>query len=468
MRVGELMDRYRGKRVTVMGLGRFGGGVGAARFLATQGAEVTVTDLCSAEELAGSLRELEGVPLAALHLGGHREQDFREAEILVRNPSVPPENEFVQLARRSGAELTSEMNLFWRHNRGRTIAVTGSNGKSTTAALIHALLGAAGLRCHLGGNIGRSLLPVVGEIAAGDWVVLELSSFQLEDLDRLRPAPEIAVVTNFSANHLDRHGTLDTYRSAKQTICRWQTETDFTVLNAGDDEVKSWPTGARRLLFGVSDHEQPGVFRYGDRAVFRDIDGAESEFPLGDWLPLPGPHNSLNASAAVCCVLLLGIPLSAVESGLRSFQPLPHRLQDLGEIAGRRFFDDSIATTPESVTAALESMSAPVILLAGGYDKGVDLSGLAEQVGRRCKAVALLGQTGPAIQQHLLRQDTPPHHQVCSTMEQAFEWAWCESAPGDVILLSPGCASYDWYRDFRERGTAFAALVRDKAFRKAG
>lgn len=458
---------YQGKRVTVMGLGGFGGGVGAIQFLAAQGAQVTIADLRSQTELAESLAAIRDLPISAVHLGEHRAADFSNAELIVASPAVPRTNRFLEIGRDAGAVVTSEMNLFWKHNRGKVVAVTGSNGKSTTAALIHALLTAAGRRCHLGGNIGHSLLPLVSEIAGDDIVVLELSSFQLEDLAPLHPQPDIAVVTNFTPNHLDRHGTLEAYRHAKQNIVAWQRSDQLAILNADDADVMQWPTAARRMMVSAQRHDSPGIYRDGDDAVYFDGCAAQ-RFPLAQWLPLPGAHNFQNALAAAGCAISLGASLTAVEAGLKSFQALPHRLQLVAEIDGRQFYDDSIATTPESVAAALQAFTAPIILLAGGYDKGIDLTDFARLIGTRCKAIALLGQTGEQLQTCLQAEGSAADFQRCGNLEEAVRWCHARATQGDVVLLSPGCASYDWFRDFRERGHAFSSLVNSHPGCKAG
>ena len=462
----EPVGDYRGRRVTVIGLGRFGGGVGAVRFLAERGARVTVTDSASEDQLAESLEELRGVPLEALRLGGHAEADFAEADLIVVNPAVRRDNPYLSLARGRGIPLTSEMNLFWRHNRGRTVGVTGSNGKSTTTALIHSILQVAGLRSRLGGNIGRSLLPEVEDIHAEDWSVLELSSFQLDDLDRIRASPDVAVVTNFSPNHLDWHGTLDEYRRSKQTILRWQRADGVAVLNESDPDVRRWPAAGRRLGFGLTDAGAAGCFaeHVGDvrraAATYRNT-SADVRLEIGQWLPLAGRHNLENALAAACATLAVGVGLDAVREGISTFTALPHRLQFVAEVAGRSFYNDSLATTPESAAAALESFSRPIVLLAGGYDKHVPLDGLAESAARRCRAVALMGQTGPRLAEQIpVGGGNAPELVVAGSFEEAFAWAVSRSRPGDVVLLSPGCASYDWFRNFAERGERLVELVR--------
>lgn len=449
-----------------MGLGNFGGGLGAVQFLVRRGARVTVTDLWFEADLAPSLAQLADTPPEALHLGGHTAADFTDTDLVVVSPAVPTDNHFLNLARQAGVPLTSEMNLFWELNPAPIVAVTGSNGKSTTTAMTHAILEAAGCKSWLGGNIGKSLLPLVDQITPTDVVVLELSSFQLEDLDRLRRSPHVAIVTNFSANHLDRHGALDNYRTAKQAILRWQSPTDFSILNQDDADVAGWPTGGQKLFFGLHDEGREGLFMTAGRtAVFRSA-GQEQHVAIGEWLTLPGTHNLQNALAATCAALSFKVTGTAIERGLRGYKALPHRLELVTEAGGRQFYNDSLATTPESAIVALAAFEQPIILFAGGYDKGSDLTEMARAIASKpVKAVALMGTTGPRLGE--LLDDLDPQHRVarrrCESFDESFEWAVTQSRPGDVLLLSPGCASYDWFRNFADRGTQF----RERAERAA-
>lgn len=470
--------------VTVMGLGAFGGGLGAIRFLAESGARVIVTDLRSENELRPSLAQFDPTWNVTLRLGRHDEADFRDTDLIVVSPAVSKDSPYLDVARRANIPLTSEMNLFWERCRGQVLAVTGSNGKSTTTSLIHAILEAAsrsvsksaptrqrGLaevaakRCWLGGNIGISLLPVVRRIQPEDWVVLELSSFQLEDLAPLRPQPEIAVVTNFSPNHLDRHGTVEAYRSAKQTLLRWQSSGQLAVLN-GESEVANWPTAATRLRFGRTDEHRFGVFGEHPDVVARLPEnlGGEQRLPLGRWLRLPGSHNWQNAQAAVAASLAAGAAVEDVEAGVSHFRGLPHRLEFVAEVDGRRCFNDSKSTTPEATVLALQSFDEPIVLLAGGYDKQIDLSAIASTAVQRCRAVALLGQTAPQLGRLIdeaarAANVVGPTCRGFESLEPAVAWSLQVSAPGDVVLLSPGCASHDWFQNYIERGERFAALI---------
>lgn len=463
---------WRGLRVTVMGLGLFGGGEGAVRFLALHGARVTVSDLKSAEALRPVVQRIAALPNVALHLGGHNPSDFLETDLLVVNPAVPRNHPCLQLAIDAGVPLTSEMNLFWMLHRGRTIAVTGSNGKSTTTTLIHDMLHAAGIPARSGGNIGRSLLPEVENIRPDDWTVLELSSFQLADLDQLQRSPEIAVVTNFVPNHQDRHASLDEYRAAKQTILRWQRPNDIAILNADDPDVARWPTHAKTLTFGDARSAHASINSDSIRIA---IDARRCDLSLAASRSLPGRHNAMNAAAAALAASAAGAPCEPLQCALRNFQSLPHRLEFVGEHAGRRFYNDSKSTTPEAAIAAIQAfdLDTPIVLLAGGADKHVDLSSLATAIRRRVKAVALLGQTAPTLEQLLRASQSsstlPPEPRGSSprpmahratSLSEAFHWAVAQSAPGDVILLSPGCASLDWFDNYEDRGRQFVELVR--------
>jgi UDP-N-acetylmuramoylalanine--D-glutamate ligase len=303
-------------------------------------------------------------------------------------------------------------------------------------------------------------------MAPDDWVVLELSSFQLEDLAPLAPSPQVAIVTNLSPNHLDRHGTIDAYRAAKQNILRWQTANCVAVLNQNDPDVSQWPTQARKFWFGRDDEGRQGMFAVGfegykRRALYR-CGPRERVLPLGNWLSLPGTHNFQNALAATCAVLALGANLPEIEAGLLQFRGLPHRLELVAERGGRNFYNDSKATTPEAAALAIDAFRAPIVLLAGGYDKEIDLEPLARAiVAHRVKAVSLMGQTAESLRAKIRAADE--HAQIVTkchvTFGAAFDWAVAQSAPGDVVLLSPGCASYDWFRNYEARGEEFRRLT---------
>ncbi len=448
----------QGKRVIVMGLGNFSGGVSAAQFMAARGARVIVTDLAGTDKLSESLAAIVDLPIEAFRLGGHRESDFSEADLVIASPAVREDNPFLQIARAHGATITTEMNLFFQLCPAEIIGVTGSNGKSTTAAMIHSMLQTAFGSCWLGGNIGHSLLHCVDEIRPGDTVVLELSSFQLEDLGDLKRSPNTAVVTTFTPNHLDRHSSLESYRKAKQTVLQYQQPNDLAILNADDPEVKTWPTCGQVHFYGLGDHGKDGTFWDGDHIVIRR-EGNHSRVKVMDVMRLPGIHNQSNAAGAICCASALGADCESIRRALCDFKALPHRLEFIGERNGRSFYDDSIATTPESTLAALEALSHPIWLIAGGYDKGLDLNSVAERIAHRVEGLALIGQTAGTIQQLVKKRQTLKRVRDCTSMEEAVAWCFDNSKPGDAILLSPACASFGMFQNFVERGRVFRQAV---------
>lgn len=430
-----------------MGLGRFGGGVGAARFAASGGGIVTVTDSYPAEKLQASVTELEGLDIT-FHLGGHLESDFTGTDLIIVNPAVPAENEYLRLAREAGVELTTEMNLLWQYCPAAKLAVTGSNGKSTTTAMLYHILKTCikDRKVWLGGNIGKgSLLAQIEQIAAEDIMVLELSSFQLEDLDKLQLSPHIAVVTNISPNHLDRHGTMENYIQAKQTILRYQSKDDFAILCGDDPQLKPWQnigSGAKQYYY------------------------LDKENPLE--LTCPGDHNQLNAFGALAAAEKAGVARAAASEALKSFQGLEHRLELVRELDGVKYFNDSIATTPESVIAAIEAFSQDKIIIMGGYDKEISFRELAQKTVGKVKAVVLIGQTADKIaadinavkKEMALPDSEKPQMVKCLEFKEAIYKSRELACPGDVVLLSPACASYGMFINFQQRGNDFKAIVK--------
>lgn len=432
MRDKEVAD----KRVTVMGLGHHGGGVGAARWLAANGARVTITDQLPAERLQTSLALLAGVPIDRWRLGGHDEADFRSCDLLIVNPAVPPNSRWVQLAREHGARISSEIELFLARCRGRMIGVTGSVGKSSTAAMLHHILDASGARSWLGGNFGGSLLGDLSSIESEAWVVLELSSFQLHWLASGVRMPELAVITNFQANHLDWHPRLEHYRRAKQRLIAEQRPGARYVLGselAGDAAWQGpWP-GKRIVCW-----PEQGIGR----------------------LKAFGRHQRENAAIAAAAAASLGCDRDAIAAGLAAFGGLPHRLQPLGWQAGRLWIDDSKATTPASTLAAIGAVETSAWWLIGGADKGSDFEPLIDALVGSAKGVACYGATGVRLFQLAKQRGPDLRCTVCDTLERAVRWSSESSAAGDTIVLSPACSSLDQFRDYAHRGEVFRDLIR--------
>lgn len=458
---------WRARKVTIAGLGTFGGQVAAARFFAGLGAIVTVTDIKGPQDLSGSVEALADLELR-LVLGGHDEADFTGADLVVASPAIPEDSRFLQAATDGGVEITHEMDIFFQLCRAPILGVTGSNGKSTTTALAAHILRlnlegegeGEGRRVWLGGNIGVSLLGELDRIAPGDLVVLELSSFQLEDLGRMHLSPHAAVVTNLSPNHLDRHGTFENYALAKRQIALHQGERDLLILNRDDANLAGWEeTDAEVGYFGHDDGGgENGVF-IRERSFVSRWDGKRCEAHVPSLWKLPGDHNLMNLAAACAVAARLGVALPRALEAASSFRPLPHRLEAVGTVDGVEFFNDSIATTPESACAALSSFTGEVVLIAGGYDKGVDLSGLAREAAGRVKALVAIGQTGKSIARAASRAEPALPVFQPLTFDQAVRVAFEAAGAGGVVLLSPACASYDMFGNFQERGEAFRGIV---------
>lgn len=453
---------FKDRRVTIMGLGRFGGGVAAARYLGEQGARLSVTDLRSPAELAESVQQLEQAGIdATWYLGGHPDSAFQDCEILVVNPAVRPDDERVARCRRDGVIITGEIELFIDRNPAFTVGVTGSNGKSTTCQLVHDLLRSnVGSDCsvYLGGNIGRSLLPDLSEIRSQDFVVLELSSFQLHQLRDRGFRVNVGVVTSLSPNHLDWHPDLQHYISSKQVISASRQSTDRLVL---PDELDHWPVHGPCLRFGLSDSGEPGVF-IEDGALIVRTGTTECAERISVGAALRGDHNLRNLAAAVAAVRMSVEGPLKTESAIREFRGLPHRLRTVAQAAGRCFVDDSSSTTPESTIAALQSLTARCVLIVGGGNKGVDLGPLARQIAAHTDRVVTIGATAHALAEAVLSEpvdDRLPVVVEATDFDTAFASAVALTEPGDIVLLSPGCSSHDWFTDFRERGLAFTRLA---------
>ena len=454
---------FADKRITIMGLGFFGGSIGLARYLVSQGAQVTITDLKPAAELQDSIAALHGLPVRFV-LGGHEVRDFTDVDMVFASPAVRQDSAYLIAARAQGVPIDTEMNLFMRLCRGSVIGVTGSNGKTTTTSLIGAVLRAANPRTQVGGNIGRSLLPEVGVIEPGDPVVLELSSFQLADLAAVGRSPHIGLFLNLSPNHLDRHGTMEAYLAAKTQIFADQGPDDVAILNADDPHLHPLVGRLRsqvRLFSGVHAVEE-GAYVEGDRLVVAHSGMALEVCRLGD-IPLLGRHNVANVLAAVAAADAWGVSAAVMRAAIRTFPGVEHRLEHVRALHGVSFYNDSIATTPTGTLAALAAIQQPIWLIAGGYDKGLPFQALGEGIVQCTKGVFLIGRTAPKIAQAITHARPPgsdlPVVHLCADLREAVLAAFGAARPGEVVLLSPACASYDQFRNFVERGRLFKQLV---------
>lgn len=450
---------YKGQRVTIIGLGREG--LALARFLTLQGAEVTVTDIKKEGLLKSEMADLAGLPIK-YYLGGHPE-DVLSADVFFVSPGVPQGAPILVEARRRGIALSSETRLFFSLCPAPIIGITGSSGKTTTTSLVGEIMRADGRRIFVGGNIGSPLIDVVDRIGPQDAVVMELSSFQLEVLDR---SPHIAAVLNLSPNHLDRHESMDDYVSAKSNIVRFQTEQDYAILNAdqGLTSGLSEICEGQPVLFSRQGQVDLGAFLDGEHVTLR-WGGEDDRICAVSEIGLLGLHNVENVLAACAVSAAAGAQTGAIRRAVTSFQGVEHRLELVKEIDGVRYYDDSIATSPQRTMAALNSFPDPVILLAGGREKHLPLESLAEAILQKAKALVLFGEAASLLEQAVADKrsqhaDARLRVNRASDLAQAVRTAARIAEPGDVVLLSPSCTSFDMYRDFAERGEHFKSLVR--------
>jgi UDP-N-acetylmuramoylalanine--D-glutamate ligase len=449
-----------GKKVLVMGLGRFGGGVDVARYAARAGARVVVTDKAPPEKLGDSLERLHDLTDIEYHLGRHDPEDFATADVVIANPAVPPDNEFLQIARRHGRIVASQIGLFFQSCPAPIIGITGANGKSTTTTLTAHLLERARPpasprpydKVWLSGNIGdRPLLTILHQIGPRDLVVLEISSFQIEQLAQVRKAPNVSLLTNLTPNHLDRYGTFEAYCAAKEGLFQFQPLDTGTpaasIFNAEDEVARSWfqkyqQQPGRRCLTFCADDVSDDL-----RAIYA----------------LPGRANRSNLAAALAIARCFGVSTQSVQACLAEFKALPDRLELVADARGVRWYNDSKATTPEGTMVALSAFEGPKILVAGGYDKHTPFDELGRRIATSAKAAILLGQTARQIA-HAIQAAAPgdggPEVRLAGSLAEAVELADRLAAPGDVVLLSPACASYDMFENYQQRGRIFAELAR--------
>ncbi|HEY68982.1 MAG TPA: UDP-N-acetylmuramoyl-L-alanine--D-glutamate ligase [Anaerolineae bacterium] len=453
---------WQGARIVVLGFARQGGAI--ARYCARHGAQVVVSDLRTAEHFMDLQKELEDLPIEYV-FGAHPPELLDGTALLCLSGGVPLEAPLVKLAIRKGVKLSNDAQIFLQACPAPVIGITGSAGKSTTTALIGSMARAdakASGRCvWVGGNIGRSLLEDLDKIGAGDRVVMELSSFQLEIMSM---SPHIAALLNITPNHLDRHHTMEAYAAAKERILRFQSSQDVAVLGREDPGAWSYASQikGRLLSFGLEPQVKGvGTFVRGGSVWLRNEQGETQLFET-QAIQLRGQHNLINVAAACAICAAMGIAPEAMEEGVRSFQGLPHRLEFVRNLNGADWFNDSIATAPERSIAALRAFDRPIVLLAGGRDKDLKWNTFADEVSQRVDRLILFGEAASKIHAHMQKvadRERPLSIDLCSGLEEAVRAAVRVAREGDVVLLAPGGTSFDEFIDFEERGERFRALV---------
>jgi UDP-N-acetylmuramoylalanine--D-glutamate ligase len=450
-----------------MGLGVHGGGLGVVRWMAAQGANIRVTDLRTADKLQSSIDAIEAEKLHVTYtLGEHLEDDFRWADVIVRNQAVPPTSRWLTFARSIGKPIEMEMTIFLRLCPGPVVAVTGTKGKSTTATWTWEMLRHWRPDALLAGNFRVSALEALSRITPETPVVLELSSFQLEAFEQPNVSVHIAGITNLSPDHLDRYKSMEEYGDAKKMIFRNQRRdhADWTVFNADHDIVREWANEAPAGVawYGIdSEPKSPGVFLVNDNLVWYPPEGEPVKLGGPDLLNVPGRHNLSNAACAAAMSLLVGAPVEAVKAGMSSFTGVADRLQYLATIDGVRFINDTTSTTPASTEAALRSVQGDVILIAGGADKGLDFTALAPVVAEKVLGVVLLDGTATDLMERQFREAGVNILGRHADFAQGVRSALAAAPTGGTVLLSPATASFGMFRNEFDRGDQFKAIVQE-------
>ncbi len=454
-----------GARVTVMGLAR--SGVAASRLLQAAGARVTVADRKEATELLSVLETVDRDHVDVA-VGAGYESSLHEADLVVISPGVPYRLAQLDAVRRRGVKVISELELASQFLRSPLLAVTGTNGKSTTVILIDKFLAESGKRTFVGGNLGTALSEAAvedlrasqaGKPSPYDYLVVEVSSFQLETIDQFHPW--IAALLNVTVDHQDRYESLDEYVAAKQRIFENQTASDFALFNLDDDRVAPLQrqVSAKRLGFTkgttIDADMDGGTYLEGD-GIVTTVTGVRQEICRLSDIRIIGNHNVENVMAAATYAVLCGCPLDAIRRVLATFPGLEHALEVVRERRGVRFVNDSKGTNVDATLKALESIDQPIWLIAGGRDKGGDFSRLTQAIGRRVRRVILIGEAAPLLRRAWAGAATMTE---AATLREAVDCAAQEASQGDVVLLSPACASFDMFADYQDRGRQFKALV---------
>jgi UDP-N-acetylmuramoylalanine--D-glutamate ligase len=441
-----------GKRVLVVGLGK--SGVASALFMKERGARVTVSDAKPEEQLRNEIPVLldHGI---AVETGGHGERTFRGQDLIVVSPGVPVDAPLLMHARSLAEPVIGEIELAAQFLCGPIVAITGSNGKTTTTTLAGEILTGAGLPTLVGGNIGTPAITLVQRANPGTWIVLEVSSFQLETIATFRP--HIAVILNVTPDHLDRHRTFQAYADAKARIFENQQSTDFAVLNKDDATCEGLADRVQAKLFWFSRKREvkQGAWVHDGKIWFRDS-SASREIMLVSEIPLKGAHNIENVLAAACVGLLAGANPERVRQGIRDFKAVEHRLEFVAKIHGVDYYNDSKATNVDATIKALESFPAGIHLILGGKDKGSDYTVLNELLRSHVKHVYTIGAAAAKIESQIKNSAEITH---AETLERAVQLAARNAQPSDVVLLAPACASFDQFENYEHRGRVFKEMV---------
>lgn len=459
---------FYGKRVTVFGLGLHGGGVGTVQFLFRSGARITVTDIKTKEQLAPSLQKLSGLKGITYVLGQHREEDFTRADRIIISPAIPWVNPYVKRALDRGIPVDMDSSIFFTLCPNKIIGVTGTKGKTTTATFIHTILRKSGIDAVLVGVGQIPVLPMLENIKKNTVVIFELSSWRLSALKRIRKSPCIGVFKNFLPDHLNYYRTMDQYFDDKSAIYRFQSKSDWMVINGEDEKLRSIEESIPSRIFSFSWKDvgkKDSVFVREGVITLREQGLETTLIPL-EKVSLRGRHTNINLLAAIGALRAFGIPISKIYKGIGACKDIPHRLEFVRDVMGVRYYNDTAATIPEATISAVESFTQPIILIAGGSHKGLLYREFVEQVSHRVKQLILLkGDASDSIQKALKSflgdKYREEEYFIADSMKQAIRHAQSMATSGDVVLLSPAAASFGMFRDEFDRGNQFIQEVKN-------
>ena len=443
----------KGKKIVVIGMGKTG--IATASFLGARGAVVVAVDEKPLGQWGEGFEPLAGQPW--LKTGNYDATVLDGVDLVVPSPGIPPGNDILSAAQKKGILIIGELELACRFIRVPIIAVTGTNGKTTATTLLGRILAYSGKKIFIGGNIGNPLIEYAGFPQNDDFIVAEISSFQLQWTSTFRP--HAAVLLNITCDHVNYHGSFEAYRQVKAGIFKNQQETDLAILNAEDDAQKGLAESIRSqvVLFSSKRSLTPGIFLGEETIVFSRPDGTEEHYPLS-MISLPGLHNVENVMAVVAAARFCGCSPENIIKAVSGFRGLPHRIEFAGEKNEVKFYDDSKGTNVDAVARALQTFSSPVILLLGGRDKDGNFEVLKPLLGEKTKQVILFGEARERIEPQI-SPGTPISKEV--TLKAAIQSAYRIAQPGDIVLLSPGCASFDEFANYKERGNFFKEEVKN-------
>ncbi|MBN2394865.1 MAG: UDP-N-acetylmuramoyl-L-alanine--D-glutamate ligase [Candidatus Atribacteria bacterium] len=462
----EYSAQLRNKKITIMGLGLNRGGLGVAKFLAQSGSEVLVTDLKSEDALQQSLKELEPYPIQFV-LGKHRIQDFIDRDMVIQNPAVPNDSKYLQIARENNIPIETDLSLFLRICPSRNlIAVGGTKGKSTVTSLIYHIIFHSGRKIVYAGNIGVSVFDVLQDITSETIVLLEISSWQLEGLRHISFKPHIAVLTNILPDHLDRYRSFKDYIRVKQFIYQNQDQSDYLITNL-DNPITKKIKGTNRNIYWFSTHKMvpQGSYLKQNDLIFRCKKNS-TVFLIKNEIILPGIHNIGNTLAAANACFVLGLSLESIQSGIKTFQGIPNRLEKIKSFREINFYNDTCATTPDATIAAIQSFpNDQMILILGGRDKQLNYRHLSQVISLSKNIVHLIilkhkeYNASDLLLKELEKFDLKYKIQISNSMEDAVLAAYRKATPGTNILLSPSATSFGMFQNEFERGKSFSQAV---------